>query len=126
MNKTLTSNKDLTVAIVGTGNVATHLMKALGGKCRLIRILPRTPEDIPSSTDIALIAVKDDAINEVADKIAGKAGIVLTPQARFLCLHWQVRRAYRGVLPASDFLKRRGTKLFRDSRIYRGRLHPHC
>ena len=53
MNKTLTSNKDLTVAIVGTGNVATHLMKALGGKCRLIRILPRTPEDIPSSTDIA-------------------------------------------------------------------------
>ncbi len=76
MNKTLTSNKDLTVAIVGTGNVATHLMKALGGKCRLIRILPRTPEDIPSSTDIALIAVKDDAITEVADKIAGKAGIV--------------------------------------------------
>ena len=82
-----------TISIVGTGNVATHLYKALseiptsvcgnGTHDQAIPSAPditlvnsRTLEGLPDHSDVILIAVKDDAITEVAARVSGKASIL--------------------------------------------------
>ncbi|MCM1005847.1 MAG: DUF2520 domain-containing protein [Prevotella sp.] len=65
------------ITIIGTGNVATHLCIALAGKVdELINISSREPEEIPTDSDIYIIAVSDRAITEVASKMPGVAGVV--------------------------------------------------
>lgn len=64
------------IAIVGRGNVATHLFKALEGKADIHMVNPHTLEGMPEHVDIAIISVKDDVVAEMAERIKGRAGIV--------------------------------------------------
>lgn len=58
------------VTIIGSGNVAWHLCVALSDKAdELISVNPRTLEDLPTDSDIYLLAVKDDAIEAVAASV---------------------------------------------------------
>lgn len=64
------------IAIVGSGNVATHLYKALEDKTKVVMVNPRTLEELNSDVDIILLCVSDDAIKEVSDRI-GETGALL-------------------------------------------------
>lgn len=65
------------VTIIGQGNVATHLCIALAGRVdELINISSRELEDIPSDSDIYILAVSDNAIAEVAARMPKVDGIV--------------------------------------------------
>ena len=60
----------ITVAIIGNGNVATHLHNAFlkAKNVEVIQVNSRKLENIPE-TDVTIIAVLDDAIAEVSAKI---------------------------------------------------------
>lgn len=57
------------IAIIGRGNVATHLYEALKDKTPVCMVNPHTLEDMPANPDIILVSVKDDAISDVVSKI---------------------------------------------------------
>lgn len=65
-----------TVAIIGSGNVASHLVKALAGKIDVVQVNPHTLENLPETTDIALISVKDSAIESVAQALHHRAKVI--------------------------------------------------
>lgn len=60
----------ISVAIIGNGNVATHLHNAFlkAEVVKVIQVSSRKLENIPK-TDVTIIAVSDDAIAEVSAKI---------------------------------------------------------
>lgn len=65
------------ITIIGQGNVGTHLCVALSDAVdELISISSRTLEDLPLDSDAYLIAVSDDAIEEVAAHLPKLNGIV--------------------------------------------------
>lgn len=64
------------ISIVGSGNVATHLHRALESKAAVCLINPRTFEKFPSDADVVLIAVKDDAIADVASKLPETSAVI--------------------------------------------------
>ena len=64
------------IAIIGGGNVASHLYKALNTKVNVTIVDPHSLKGIPANPDIILIAVADKAIAEVANKIDNKKAIV--------------------------------------------------
>lgn len=57
------------IAIIGRGNVASHLFRALQDKIEVVLVNPHTLEELPDNPEVILLAVKDDAIKEVASKI---------------------------------------------------------
>lgn len=57
------------IAIIGSGNVASHLYEALKDKTDVVIINPHTLEGLPSKVDIFLIAVADSAIRQVAERL---------------------------------------------------------
>lgn len=57
------------IAIIGRGNIAVHLKKALENQFEVRLVNPHKPDDLPRNTDIILICVTDDAIREVAQKL---------------------------------------------------------
>jgi predicted short-subunit dehydrogenase-like oxidoreductase (DUF2520 family) len=61
--------KSPVVAIVGQGNVATHLLRAFEGEAETVHVNSHTLEGIPHPCDFILIAVKDDAIPLLAERI---------------------------------------------------------
>ena len=66
------------VVIIGTGNVAGHLVNAFNKVDMLDvkQINSRKLTNIPSSA-ITIIAVADDAIKEVADQLADRIGLIV-------------------------------------------------
>lgn len=64
------------IAILGRGNVASHLNNALKDKNETIMVNSHTPELIPQDVDIVLICVSDNAIQEVFEKLPLINGIV--------------------------------------------------
>lgn len=63
--------------IIGTGRVATHLHRALTLQgLDVTQVNPRTLDNLPTDSDIYLLAVSDNAIPQVAERIKGVAGIV--------------------------------------------------
>lgn len=64
------------VNIVGRGNVATHLCKALSDKCEVNCVNPHTLEGLNQYADFIIISVKDEAISEVASQLTNCRGIV--------------------------------------------------
>lgn len=58
------------IDIIGTGNVATHLFKALGGKADVNIVPSRTLVGLRGDSDTYLISVSDTAIAEVAEKVS--------------------------------------------------------
>lgn len=65
------------IAIIGKGNVATHLYNALKEKHRVSIIDPHTLSGISDNHEIIIIAVSDNAIKEVALKIAPSDAIIV-------------------------------------------------
>jgi len=65
------------LAILGSGNVATHLVNAFAEVADIIQVNSRTLGNMPDFCDVAIISVKDDAIKEVAKKIRGKATVAV-------------------------------------------------
>ena len=65
-----------TIAIVGTGNVATHLCKAFEARATVYQVNPHIFEGMPESADVVIISVKDTAIEEVSQNLPGTYGIV--------------------------------------------------
>lgn len=63
-------------AIIGRGNVATHLCKAFAGKSEVIQINPHTLEGIPEDAELILICVSDDAIPDIASNLPETKAIV--------------------------------------------------
>lgn len=66
------------IVIVGSGAVASHLNTAFKDSADVTMVNPRTLASLPESANLYIIAVKDDAIEEVAMKMqqAGVNGIV--------------------------------------------------
>lgn len=64
------------IAIVGRGNVATHLFEALSNKTEVCMVNPRTLDSLPLDADIILISVSDNAISEIAKKIPQSDAII--------------------------------------------------
>ena len=65
------------VSIIGQGNVGTHLCVVLAGVAdEVITVNSRTLEDLPLNSDIYLIAVKDEAVASVAERLPELSGIV--------------------------------------------------
>lgn len=63
-------------AIIGRGNVATHLAAALAAGAQVTMVNPRTLEGMPPSPDFCIIAVSDNAIADVAARLANLDCIV--------------------------------------------------
>jgi predicted short-subunit dehydrogenase-like oxidoreductase (DUF2520 family) len=67
----------ISVVILGNGNVATHLYNAFSKvKITVIQINSRKLENIPIS-DVTIIAVSDDAIQQVSQSISNRKGLVV-------------------------------------------------
>lgn len=64
------------VYVIGRGNVASHLCKALEGKADVTMVNPHTLEELGDDAGFILISVKDDAIREVAEKLSGTSSVV--------------------------------------------------
>lgn len=58
------------VAIIGRGNVGTHLSRALSGKANVTVVNPHTLAELTGTEDIILISVSDAALPEVAGNLA--------------------------------------------------------
>ncbi len=83
------------VVIIGAGNVATHLAKALSNNAVILQIFSRNKEnadvlasqlaetpittdnidDIVSEADIYIVSIKDDAIKPLVDKIKANTAL---------------------------------------------------
>lgn len=66
----------LKVAIVGSGNVAFHLTKALAPYADVTTVNSRTLDGWRPDSDIVIIVVSDDAIAEVASRLPDYTGIL--------------------------------------------------
>lgn len=62
-------NKQTSIQIIGGGNVATHIHRALDGKYSVALVSSRSFDGFDPSADVIIISVKDDAIAGVARKI---------------------------------------------------------
>lgn len=68
--------RDRKIAIIGNGNVGSHLIAALSGKAETLSVSARTLEGLPPDADLYIIAVKDEALPDVAGKLRNARGIV--------------------------------------------------
>ena len=66
------------VVLIGQGNVASHLITAFqtSSVIELVEVNSRQIEDI-SNSDITILAVSDDAINEVSKKLKNRNGLIV-------------------------------------------------
>ena len=64
------------LTLVGRGNVGTHLAKAFADVADVSAVDPRTLSGLDPQADFTLICVSDDAVAEVAGKLADTGGIV--------------------------------------------------
>ena len=62
------------IAIIGTGNVGTHLFKALSGNSEYsVRLInSRNLEGLTPEFDLILLSVSDSVLKDVAEAVAGK------------------------------------------------------
>lgn len=70
---TMKDNK-LKISLLGSGNVASHLLSAWDGKASVEACSARNIDSIPIDADIFVIAVSDSAIEEVAENLRKKLG----------------------------------------------------
>lgn len=64
------------ISIIGRGNVASHLYKALREKADTTIVNPRTLANLPDKSDIILISVSDDAISQIVNQLPHTNAIV--------------------------------------------------
>lgn len=68
--------KGLNISIIGAGNVGSYLAGWLETDHNVTLVSSRTLDNLPSESDVIIIATKDDVIPEVAEKVRGKAGLI--------------------------------------------------
>jgi len=68
----------ISVVILGNGNVATHLYNAFSkaSAIAVIQLNSRNPKNI-TNTDVTIIAVSDDAIQQVSQSISNRKGLLV-------------------------------------------------
>ena len=76
MNMSKSDVSTLRIAVVGRGNVGTHLTRALAQRFTVVNIDSRNLHTFPEDCDVALICVSDKVIPEMAKSLKGKAGII--------------------------------------------------
>ena len=64
------------IAIIGGGNVATHLYEAFKSRTQVCLVNPRTLEGLPDNPEIILISVSDNAIAELIEKLPQSNAII--------------------------------------------------
>ena len=64
------------IAIIGQGNVGSHLFNALKDKAIVETVNPRTLENLPSDADLILICVSDNAIEEVVSRLPESNAVI--------------------------------------------------
>lgn len=64
------------IAIIGSGNVASHMYNAFRKKASVCMVNPHTLEGMPENPELILICVKDDVIEEVVDKLPYSSSII--------------------------------------------------
>lgn len=64
------------IAIVGRGNVASHLIKAFDGKINVYSVNPHILSEIEDDTEIVLICIKDDAISSIMAELPESIPVV--------------------------------------------------
>ena len=64
------------VTIIGRGNVASHFYEALKYKTEVCMVNPRTLENLPENSDYIILAVSDNSINELAERIPTSNAII--------------------------------------------------
>lgn len=69
--------KGLSISIVGAGNVGSHLAGWLETDHNVTLVSSRTLDNLPPESDVIIIATKDDVIPEVAEKVRGKAELIV-------------------------------------------------
>lgn len=62
----------LKIDILGRGNVGWHLAKAFDGKADVVNVNPRTLEGLRIDSDIYLISVSDNAVEDLARRLHHK------------------------------------------------------
>ena len=66
----------LKINIIGRGNVGSHLFKAFGEHAKVISVDPHTLDNLWAESDFTIIAVADNAILNIIEKIKDFQGIV--------------------------------------------------
>ena len=66
----------LKIAIIGRGNVASHLIRAFAGKADCVMVNPHTLHDLPTDAQLYLIAVADNAVEKVCNAISRPHAII--------------------------------------------------
>lgn len=64
------------IAIIGRGNVATHLYAALQTKKKVCIVNPHTLKELPEEAELYLICTVDSAIGEIASKLPQTDAII--------------------------------------------------
>ncbi len=65
------------INIIGSGNVASHLIKAFQDKAEIRHVNPHTLCGFDIDADVSIIAVTDNAIRQVAESLPEVAGIIV-------------------------------------------------
>lgn len=97
------------IDILGNGNVATHLFRALSNKADVCKINSRTLDNLRTDSDIYIISVTDNAIakmsNRIYNLISNKSIVVHTSGSISLDT-LEKRLSHKGVLyPLQTFTK---------------------
>lgn len=70
------NDRRLKISVIGSGNVAFHLMKAWHASADVTQAPPRTLQGLTDDSDIYIISVSDNAIAGVASRLCHLPGIV--------------------------------------------------
>lgn len=65
------------INIIGNGNVAWHFIEALAPFCEITTVNPHTLEEVDPSASVTFIAVSDNAIADIAERLGHQEGIVV-------------------------------------------------
>ena len=111
------------IAVVGKGNVGTHLFKAFSNTCNTLLIDSRTLDNLDWDSDLVLIAVSDDAIKEVAkalsQKLRGFNGIIAhTAGSVGMCVLKEYFPRYGVFYPLQTFSKHKSEMAYHDIPVF--------
>ena len=94
------------ISIVCKGNVATHLYEAFKNKVDVVMVNPHTLEDLPTHSDIIIVCVSDNAIEEVVSRLPQSNAIVVHTSGSMPMDILQSHTKFYGVMyPLQTFTK---------------------
>ncbi|MCH5230039.1 MAG: DUF2520 domain-containing protein [Muribaculaceae bacterium] len=94
------------ISIIGSGNVATHLFKALGGKTQVELIEPHSLKGLNLNSELIILAVADEAISQILPKLKETSSIIVhtSGSVDMECLK-EKNREYGVLYPLQTFSK---------------------